>query len=104
MHVWYTADTCPASLLVLAFALADEFQLRRVLLLDSSPVTIELLLLLLLHWMSVSGQADIWSVVFTLHPRPKSRREIKARSRDAQASVDGDLLINYIKKSPKLAQ
>jgi len=90
MHVWYTADTCPASLLVLAFALADEFQLRRVLLLDSSPVTIELLLLLLLHWMSVSGQADIWGVAFTLHPR-QSRGETKARSRDAQAAVEIDL-------------
>jgi hypothetical protein len=33
-------------------------------------------------------------VVFT--PRPQSRCEIKARSRDAQAAVDGDLLINYI--------
>ena len=45
-----------------------------------------LLLLLLLHWMSVSG--------------------LRARSRDAQAAVESDLLINYIyiKKSSKLAQ
>ena len=37
-----------------------------------------LLLLLLLHWMSVSG--------------------LRARSRDAQAAVESDLLINYIYK------
>ena len=45
-----------------------------------------LLLLLLLHWMSVSG--------------------LRARSRDAQAAVERDLLINYIyiKKSSKLTQ
>ena len=44
-----------------------------------------LLLLLLLHWMSVSG--------------------LRARSRDAQAAVESDLLsIIYIKKSSKLAQ
>ena len=77
MYVRYTAqgsrcraDPCPASLLVLAFGLADEVQLQRVLLL--------LLLLLLLHWMSVSG--------------------LRARSRGAQAAVESDLLINYIYK------
>ena len=44
-----------------------------------------LLLLLLLHWMSISG--------------------LRARSRDAQAAVESDLLnIIYIKKSSKLAQ
>ena len=37
-----------------------------------------LLLLLLLHWMSVSG--------------------LRARSRDAQAAMESDLLINYIYK------
>ena len=82
--------------LVLAFypciAVADEgsFSLGVYVLLSAGFIAGDghelLLLLLLLHWMSVSG--------------------LRARSRDAQAAVESDLLINYIyiKKSSKLAQ
>jgi hypothetical protein len=49
--------------------------------------------------MSISGDGDIWVVVFTLERRP-NRGDIKARSRDAhQAAVESDL---SIKKSHQL--
>ena len=76
--------------LVLAFypciAVADEgsFSLGVYVLLSAGFIACDgdelllLLLLLLLHWMSVSG--------------------LRGRSRDAQAAVESDLLINYIYK------
>ena len=75
--------------LVLAFypciAVADEgsFSLGVYVLLSAGFIACDgdellLLLLLLLHWMSVSG--------------------LRARSRDAQAAVESDLFINYIYK------
>jgi len=81
--------------LVLAFypciAVADEgsFSLGVYVLVSAGFIAGDgdelLLLLLLLHWMSISG--------------------LRARSRDAQAAVESDLLIIiYIKKSSKLAQ
>ena len=80
--LWYTAYSCPASLLVLAFGLADEEGSASACACPAAGFIAGdeslLLLLLLLHWMSVSG--------------------LRARSRDAQAAVESDLLINYIYK------
>ena len=89
--------------LVLAFypCIADEgsFSLGVYILLSAGFIAgdgdeLLLLLLLLLHWMSVSGEGafGVWPSLFT-QDRP-SRGEIKARSRDAhQAAVESDLLI-----------
>ena len=79
--IWYTAYSCPASLLVLAFGLADEEGSASACACPAAGFIAGdelLLLLLLLHWMSISG--------------------LRARSRDAQAAVESDLLINYIYK------
>jgi len=81
MHVCYDTQHILVlrrfSFLLLALQMRKvQLHRVRVLLLDSSVT--KLLLLLLLHWMSVSG--------------------LRARSRDAQAAVESDLLINYIYK------